>query len=375
MRRRSLVDTHHGFFRNFLCFPLRLSAHPWKYTRLKHALFSKSSKYGLFHNWFSAGSSKPMRPPDSKALSKNWMAYWSKVSDSALLSFNFCLYFFPYIWMLRFCIGEWCVHVTDAHASAPGLESNWPIAWFTCTGSHKFKVDRLCLMHWMPTLLASSPIIDVSEHANSYNVRASDKPLMRLNLERSTLDSTKASSIVDATRLIMAASGCPGGMPALNDNVSGSIASASTVGSSTIASGRGVAGVGGIGVDGAIVSSGSHRCSWWLVHSWCFLRFTQHVKPCFASAVVCICFASALHLLRTCFAICSVEANQPRCTHLWGYGHQPTQRQLYLWDCPGRMHAPRHQGLTILNTHKQWKQKGMTQPLASVSTRSIFVMS
>ena len=45
----------------------------------------------------------------------------------------------------------------------------------------------------------------------------------------------------------------PGGMPALKDNASGSIVSASTVGSSTIASGRGVAGVGDIGVDGAIV--------------------------------------------------------------------------------------------------------------------------
>ena len=370
MRRRSLVDTHHGFFRNFLCFPLRLSAHPWKYTRLKHALFSKSSKYGLFHNWFSAGSSKPMRPPDSKALSKNRMAYWSKVSDSALLSFNFCLYFFPYIWMLRFCIGEWCVHVTDAHASAPGVESNWPIAWFTCTGSHKFKVDRLCLMHWMPTLLASSPIIDVSEHANSYNVRASDKPLMRLNLERSTLDSTKASSIVDATRLIMAASGCPGGMPALNDNVSGSIASASTVGSSTIASGRGVAGVGGIGVDGAIVLGVIG-----VPGDLSTIDVFSGLPNMSNLALHLLLFASALHLLRTCFAICSVEANQPRCTHLWGYGHQPTQRRLYLWDCPGRMHAPRHQGLRILNTHKQWKQKGMTQPLASVSTRSIFVMS
>ena len=262
MRRRSLVDTHQGFFRNFPCFPSRLSAHPWKYTRLKHALFSKSSKYGLFHNWFSAGSSKPMRPPDSKALSKNWMAYWSKVSDPALLSFNFCLYFFPYIWMLRFCIGEWCVHVTDAHASAPGVDSNCPIAWFTCTGSHKFKVDRLSLMQWMPTLFAISPIADVSEHAKSYSVRASDKPLIRLNLERWTLDSTNASSIVDATRLIMAASGYPGGMPALNDKVS----SASAIVSSTIASGRGV----------RCWCSNSFRslwCSRWFVNTWCFLSF------------------------------------------------------------------------------------------------------
>ena len=42
-------------------------------------------------------------------------------------------------------------------------------------------------------------------------------------------------------------------MPALNDKVSGSTASASAIVSSTIASGRGVAGTGGIGVDGAMV--------------------------------------------------------------------------------------------------------------------------
>ena len=42
-------------------------------------------------------------------------------------------------------------------------------------------------------------------------------------------------------------------MPALNDKVSGSTASASAIVSSTIASGRGVAGTGGIGVDEAMV--------------------------------------------------------------------------------------------------------------------------
>ena len=169
--------------------------------------------------------------------------------------------------MLRFCIGEWCVHVTDAHASAPGNASSWPAACCTCSGLHKSNVERPNLMHETPTASACPPVIESPEHANSKSVLFPKSVFMRLCFARSTLDCTNASSIVDATRLINAGSDSPGGIPALN----GSCPSASWTGSSvaspswsltphsstpalaTSVTGKGVCGAIDLGLTGVLV--------------------------------------------------------------------------------------------------------------------------